>query len=94
MNIVINQNTYSTIKGKTLLDVCLQNDVAIKHECEGKGTCGTCAVEVLNNGHLLSLMTPSEKAILDAAPKLGVCRLACQSIVLGPVEVTTHVRGA
>lgn len=57
--------------------------------CRGRGTCGTCAVEVVGK---VSEPTPLETLRLGFPPHQpgrGL-RLACQCTVLGDLEITKH----
>ncbi|MCB0308244.1 MAG: (2Fe-2S)-binding protein [Bdellovibrionales bacterium] len=85
MTIVIDGKSYDTIRGKTILDVCLENNLKLAHECEGKCTCGTCIVDILKGHENLSMTTSCEKMHLVALD--ANCRLACQTRIRGEVEV-------
>jgi ferredoxin len=54
--------------------------------CGGVGQCATCVVEILAGGEYLSPPTPFEQQKLRQKPH---CRLACQTLVYGPVTVKT-----
>ncbi|WP_448381425.1 2Fe-2S iron-sulfur cluster-binding protein [Gloeomargarita sp.] len=54
--------------------------------CGGVGQCGTCVVEILAGGEYLSPPTAFEQRKLRKKPH---CRLACQTLVYGPVTVKT-----
>ncbi|MFT4779332.1 MAG: ferredoxin [Flavobacteriales bacterium] len=79
-------------KGASLKKVLLENKLKIYNgnaaflNCRGLGTCGTCCVHVEGK---LSLMTNVEKWRLSFPPHKGEKgkRLACQSKVLGDLEV-------
>lgn len=53
--------------------------------CGGYGQCGTCIVEVVEGEENLSPRTPAEEKKLRKKP--GNYRLACQTLVNGPVTV-------
>lgn len=55
--------------------------------CGGYGQCGTCVVEVLEGMENLSPKTDVEKRKLRKKPESY--RLACQTLVNGPVSVNT-----
>ncbi len=55
--------------------------------CGGYGQCGTCVVEVLAGAENLSPRTAVEERKLKKWP--DSCRLACQTLVNGPVTVVT-----
>jgi ferredoxin len=55
--------------------------------CGGYGQCGTCVVEVVDGMEYLSPRTDVENRKLKK--KSAACRLACQTLVNGPVGVKT-----
>ncbi|MBW4572921.1 MAG: 2Fe-2S iron-sulfur cluster binding domain-containing protein [Tolypothrix carrinoi HA7290-LM1] len=55
--------------------------------CGGGGNCGTCIVEIVQGMENLSPRTDTEKRILKKKPENY--RLACQTMVNGPVSVAT-----
>ena len=55
--------------------------------CGGYGQCGTCAVEVVEGMEYLSPPTEAENRLLKKKP--ANFRLACQTLVNGPVSVVT-----
>ncbi|ERT06938.1 2Fe-2S iron-sulfur cluster binding domain protein [Lyngbya aestuarii BL J] len=55
--------------------------------CGGYGQCGTCIVEVVEGMENLSPRTDTEKRILKKKPESY--RLACQTMVNGPVTIKT-----
>lgn len=55
--------------------------------CGGYGQCGTCIVEVVEGMEYLSPRTPIEERKLRRKPENY--RLACQTLVNGPVSIKT-----
>lgn len=55
--------------------------------CNGYGQCGTCIVEIVEGTENLSPRTETEKRKLKQKP--DTYRLACQTLVHGPVTVKT-----
>ncbi len=55
--------------------------------CGGYGQCGTCVVNVVEGAENLSPRTDFENRKLKRRP--DTCRLACQSMVNGPVSIET-----
>ncbi len=55
--------------------------------CGGYGQCGTCVVEIVEGMENLSPRTAVEEQKLKKRPPN--CRLACQTVVNGPVTVKT-----
>uniref|UniRef100_A0A0E0Q8E7 2Fe-2S ferredoxin-type domain-containing protein n=1 Tax=Oryza rufipogon TaxID=4529 RepID=A0A0E0Q8E7_ORYRU len=75
--------------GQKLRDIMLDNYIDLYGpydklllNCEGGGECGTCIVEVVEGGELLSPKTDVEKELLKRKPKTW--RLACQATVGNP----------
>jgi len=64
--------------GETLLAAGLGAGVDIRHDCGGKGVCGTCRVEVLEGGAAMSEVTAPERKHLAELLDAG-WRLACQT---------------
>lgn len=69
-----NQIDLYTLKGKLI-------------NCGGYGQCGTCIVEIVEGMENLSPKTEAEKQKLKKRP--DSYRLACQTIVNGPITVVT-----
>ncbi|HHP7245937.1 MAG TPA: 2Fe-2S iron-sulfur cluster-binding protein [Elainellaceae cyanobacterium] len=69
-----NQIDLYTLKGKLM-------------NCGGYGQCGTCIVEIVEGMENLSPKTEAEKQKLKKRP--DSYRLACQTIVNGPITVVT-----
>ncbi|MEB3151630.1 MAG: 2Fe-2S iron-sulfur cluster-binding protein [Sphaerospermopsis sp.] len=55
--------------------------------CGGYGQCGTCIVEIVEGMDNLSPLTDAENRILNRKP--ANYRLACQTLVNGPITVAT-----
>jgi ferredoxin len=79
--------------GANLREKALQNGVDIYTlrgkltNCGGYGQCGTCIVEIVEGIENVSPKTPFEERRLKRKPK-GY-RLACQTLVNGPISVKT-----
>ncbi|HEY9729738.1 MAG TPA: 2Fe-2S iron-sulfur cluster-binding protein [Chroococcales cyanobacterium] len=79
--------------GANLREKALQNGIDIytfmgkMMNCGGYGQCGTCIVEVMEGIENLSPRTEVEKQKLKKKP--DTYRLACQTLVNGPVIVRT-----
>ena len=80
-------------QGANLREKALQNKVDIYTfkgkltNCGGYGQCGTCVVEIVEGMHNLSPRTDFEQRVLKKKP--DNYRLACQTIVNGPIKVVT-----
>ncbi len=79
--------------GANLREKALQNRIDIYTlkgkltNCGGYGQCGTCIVEIVEGMDNLSERTDFEKRKLKRKP--ASYRLACQTLVNGPVSVKT-----
>eukprot|EP00250_Pteridium_aquilinum_P011721 c20261_g1_i2 orf=163-783(+) len=76
----------TAVSGQKLLrDVMLDNQVELygpygkMMNCEGRGMCGTCLVEILEGAELMNKRTPAEPYYLKLRPDSW--RLACQATV-------------
>jgi len=69
--------------GQQLIELCDQHPTALRFCCRA-GSCGTCAVRVLEGASNLSELTDNERIVLDDAGSDSTLRLACQIRVLGP----------
>jgi adenylate cyclase len=95
---VINGEQIDAWEGYRLWDAALDADARLWKWCGGNGHCTTCAVIPVTGGENLTPPTGLEKFSLKlwfAKPLVLVrkrwkgkpVRLACQSFILGPVEV-------
>ncbi|MGK7877895.1 MAG: 2Fe-2S iron-sulfur cluster-binding protein [Xenococcaceae cyanobacterium] len=79
--------------GANLREKALQNGIDLYTlkgkliNCGGYGQCGTCIVEIVEGMENLSERTDFEKRKLKRKP--DSYRLACQTLVNGPVSVKT-----
>lgn len=79
--------------GANLRYKAMENDIDIytlvgkMMNCGGYGQCGTCVVEIVEGSENLSPRTSVEESKLRKRP--DNCRLACQTMVNGPVTVKT-----
>ncbi|WP_287129154.1 2Fe-2S iron-sulfur cluster-binding protein [Candidatus Cyanaurora vandensis] len=88
--IKIGKQLLTCIEGSNLRQVLLDNKIPLYNgptrvlNCQGLGTCGTCAVEVQG-----PLSAPSLQEKLRG-PLLKGRRLACQAQVLGDIRVVKY----
>jgi ferredoxin, 2Fe-2S len=78
--------------GQSLLEVALQNDIDLHHNCGGVCACTTCHLYIEEGMDFIDEITDREEDFIDRAvnPKLN-SRLGCQSLLLegdGEVVVT------
>ena len=77
-----NDVEFEAEEGNSILDVALNNDILINHNCGGNCACSTCHVIIESGYKNLDSMTEDEEDMLDEAEGLTeTSRLACQSIV-------------
>ena len=80
-------------QGANLRQKALENKIDIYTlkgkltNCGGYGQCGTCVVEIVEGIENLSPRTDFEQKVLRKKPESF--RLACQTLVNGPVSVKT-----
>lgn len=75
--------------GDTLLDVALDNEIDLEHDCGGNCACTTCHVLIQEGAENLSLMEEVEEDRLCTALKRQPnSRLGCQALVRGDVTVS------
>lgn len=82
-------------EGTYLWEAAKRMGVRLPADCEGKGTCDTCAVTIIEGATLLSALTNAERERLSPERLLAGERLACQTriehsgdLVLSPVPPT------
>ncbi len=70
-------------KGETILELSLQHDLGLHHNCGGVCACSTCHIYVQNGMGNLEELSDKEEDFIDRAisPKLN-SRLACQCLLL------------
>ena len=78
-----------TKPNETVLDAARRADAPIGNSCGSVGVCGRCRVRVLAGAENLSAPTTIELRVAGQRGFESDERLACQSAVLGDVEVTT-----
>lgn len=77
---------------QSLLEVALNNNIALHHNCGGVCACSTCHLYIEKGDICLATLTDKEEDFIDRAvcPKIN-SRLACQCILQpgkGEIEVT------
>lgn len=93
INFVKENKEIVVAQGANLREKALQNGVDIYTlkgklmNCGGYGQCGTCVVEIVEGMENLSPKTDFEQRKLKKNPE--TYRLACQTLVNGPVKVKT-----
>ncbi len=80
----------SIAQGESVLDVCMDNDIDLQHNCGGVCGCSTCHIYVNSSMDNLQEISDKEEDFIDRAvnPRIN-SRLACQCVVIdGDIEVT------
>ena len=77
---------------QSLLEVCLDNDIDLHHNCGAVCACSTCHLYVNNGMDYLEEISDREEDFIDRAitPRIN-SRLGCQCVLLdgaGEIEVT------
>ncbi len=80
--------TVKAVEGESILEVALENNIELTHNCGGVCACTTCHVYIEEGMENLSDMSEREENYVDRAinPRLE-SRLACQSQIYGNVTV-------
>ncbi len=85
--VTVNETTViEAARGDRLLEVLQDAGIGIPAACGGAGTCGLCRVTVEGAGAGEAQAT--EKGVLTAAERKAHMRLACQTVLRGPCDVT------
>ena len=80
--------TFEVPEGFTILEVALNNDIDLEHNCGGNCACSTCHVVVQEGFENLSPKTEEEQDMLNEAEGLtDTSRLSCQSKIEGDIAV-------
>jgi ferredoxin, 2Fe-2S len=79
-------------KEQSILDVALNNHIALDHACGGNCACTTCHVWVKEGAENLSEMDDDEADRLDMAADLQLnSRLGCQAVITKPGKVVVEI---
>ncbi|MBL0332608.1 MAG: 2Fe-2S iron-sulfur cluster binding domain-containing protein [Chlorobiota bacterium] len=80
--------TVNALEGENFLDLAMQNEIDLQHNCGGVCACSTCHVIVKKGFETLSEMEDDEADQLDEAEGLTIySRLGCQSKIYGDAVV-------
>lgn len=74
--------THDIDEGESVLDIALDNDINLNHNCGGVCACSTCHVYIEEGMDILAEITDKEEDFIDRArnPQLN-SRLGCQSVL-------------
>ncbi len=81
--------SFEVPSGTSILEVAVDNNIPLEHDCGGNCACTTCQIWVDKGLPNLSPMSEDEKGLLEAQDKLEPnARLGCQSrIKAGDITV-------
>lgn len=77
-------------EGESVLDVCLENDIDLHHNCGGVCGCSTCHVYVNKGMDNIQEISDKEEDFIDRAisPRI-TSRLGCQCVIIdGDIDIT------
>jgi 2Fe-2S ferredoxin len=79
-------------EGESVLDVALNNDIELQHNCGGVCGCSTCHIYIESGMDDLPEITDKEEDFIDRAvdPRLN-SRLACQCVVQGNEDLVVTI---
>ena len=89
-------NIYNVMPGTTMLELALEHNIALKHDCGGICSCGTCLLIVNRGENFLTEMDRREMHLLrKVASLVKNARLSCQCVIIngkGIIEVTIPIK--
>ncbi|MEZ4804698.1 MAG: 2Fe-2S iron-sulfur cluster-binding protein [Bacteroidia bacterium] len=87
-----NSLTVEMDKGEMILDVALDNDVNLHHNCGAVCACSTCHIYVEEGADSLEEISEKEEDFVDRArnPKFN-SRLACQCVLLEDTDLVVTI---
>jgi 2Fe-2S ferredoxin len=80
--------TVKAAEGDSILEVALENNIDLHHNCGGVCACSTCHVYIESGMEFLPEMTDKEEDFVDRAinPRIE-SRLGCQCLIHGNIVV-------
>ena len=86
------EQTHVAAEGESVLDVALNNDIQLQHNCGGVCGCSTCHVYVLQGGDELPEISDKEEDFIDRAenPRIN-SRLGCQCVVQAGTQLVVTI---
>jgi ferredoxin, 2Fe-2S len=79
-------------KPESILDIAMNNGVALDHACGGVCACTTCHVHVLQGAENLSEADDDELDRIETAADLQLnSRLGCQAVITKPGNVVVEI---
>lgn len=86
------EQTLIGIQGESVLDIALNNNIELQHNCGGVCGCSTCHIYVEKGLNDLPEISDREEDYIDRAvnPKIN-SRLACQCVLQGNEDITVLI---
>lgn len=84
--------TVDIATGEMILDVALDSDINLHHNCGAVCACSTCHIYVEQGGDSLAEISEKEEDFVDRArnPKFN-SRLACQCVLLEDTDIEVTI---
>lgn len=87
-----NNVSFSGKVGESILNIALDNGIALDHACGGFCACSTCHVIIKKGMNLLTEMEDNEADQLDEAAGLTLAsRLSCQATIVQEGEIIVEI---
>ncbi len=88
----ISPKTYQIVKGESVLDIAMDEDIGLHHNCGGVCGCSTCHVYISQGMDSFREISDREEDFIDRAinPKIN-SRLACQCVLDSDSDVIVIV---
>lgn len=79
-------------KNKTILDIALENDIPLEHNCGGTCSCTSCIVLIKNNPEFFNEISAEEnEQIIESGLKCNGLRLACMAELISLPNHDTEI---
>jgi 2Fe-2S ferredoxin len=84
--------TFPIAAGESVLDIAMDEDIGLHHNCGGVCGCSTCHIYVVEGGDNFQEISDREEDFIDRAisPKIN-SRLACQCVLEDDTNVVVVV---
>jgi len=88
----IESKSFPIAVGESVLDIAIEEDINLHHNCGGVCGCSTCHIYVMNGMDCFQEISDREEDFIDRAinPKIN-SRLACQCVLESDTDVTVIV---
>ncbi len=88
----IESKTYPISTGESVLDIAMEEDIGLHHNCGGVCGCSTCHIYIISGMTCFQEISDREEDFIDRAinPKIN-SRLACQCVLEADSDVIVTV---